>query len=76
MGQIVNRQSLAFSQRGQISEAILQFHVERMLNEWTPIAWFESQHNERRVCEAVSTNFCVWEGDMTANERGWFESQR
>ena len=24
---------------------------ERTLNEWTPIARFESQHNERRVCE-------------------------
>ena len=46
-----NRQSLAFSERGQLSQAIPQFHVERMLNEWTPIAWFESQHNECRVCE-------------------------
>ena len=51
MGQIANRQSLAFSERGQLSQAILQFHVERMWNERTPIAWFESQRNERRVCE-------------------------
>ena len=51
MGKIANRQSLAFSERGQLSQAIPQFHVERMLNEWTPIARFESQHNERRVCE-------------------------
>ena len=51
MGKIANRQSLAFSERGQLSQAILQFHVERMLNEWTPIAQFESQHNEHRVCE-------------------------
>ena len=28
-----NRQSLAFSERGQLSQAIPQFHVERMLNE-------------------------------------------
>ena len=37
----------------QLSQAILQFHAERTLNEWTPIARFEShcQHNERRVCE-------------------------
>ena len=51
MGKIANRQSLAFSERGQLSQAIPQFHAERMLNEWTPIARFESQHNERRVCE-------------------------
>ena len=51
MGQIANRQSLVFSERGQLSQTILQFHEERMLNEWTPIARFESQHNERRVCE-------------------------
>ena len=35
----------------QLSQAIPPFHVERMLNERTPIARFESQHNERRVCE-------------------------
>ena len=51
MGKIANHQSLAFSERGQLSQAIPQFHVERMLNEWTPIARFESQHDERRVCE-------------------------
>ena len=51
MGQIANRQSLAFSERGQLSQAIPQFHLERMLNERTPIARFESQRNERRVCE-------------------------
>ena len=51
MGKIANRQSLAFSERGQLSQAIPQFHVERMLNEWTPIAPFESRHNERRACE-------------------------
>ena len=51
MGKIANRQSLVFSERGQLSQAIPQFHVERMLNERTPIARFESQHNERRACE-------------------------
>ena len=67
MGKIANRHLLAFNKRGQqLSQAIPQFHVERMLNEWTPIARFESQRNERRVCE---TNFCVLEVDMTANER-------
>ena len=33
MGQIANRQSLAFSERGQLLQVILQFHVERMSNE-------------------------------------------
>ena len=33
MGKIANRQSLAFSERGQLSQAIPLFHVERMLNE-------------------------------------------
>ena len=32
-GKIANRQSLAFSERSQLSQAIPQFHVERMLNE-------------------------------------------
>ena len=44
-----NRQSPVFSERSQLSQAILQFHVERMLHEWTPTARFESRHNERRV---------------------------
>ena len=53
MGKIANRQWLAFSERDrlEISKANPQFHVERMLNERTPIARFESQHNELRVCE-------------------------
>ena len=49
MGQIANRQSLVFSERGQLSQAILQVHVERILHQRTPIARFESQRNERRV---------------------------
>ena len=32
-GKIANRQSLAFSVRGQLSQAIPQFHVERILHE-------------------------------------------
>ena len=51
MGKMANRQSLAFSERGQLSQANPQFHVERILDERTPIARFESQHIERRVCE-------------------------
>ena len=51
MGQIANGQSLVFSERGQLSQAIRQFHVERILHQRTPIARFESQHNERRVYE-------------------------
>ena len=31
MGRIANRQSLVFSERGQLSQASLQFHVERIL---------------------------------------------
>ena len=33
-----NRQSLVFSERGQLSQAIPQFHVERILHQRTPIA--------------------------------------
>ena len=32
-GKIANRQSLVFSERGQLSQAIPQFHMERMLDE-------------------------------------------
>ena len=67
MGQIANRQSLAFSERNQLSQAIPQFHVERMLHEWTPIARFESQCNERRVYEDKNSMFLG--GDMNTNER-------
>ena len=49
MGQIANRQSLAFSERGQLSQAIPQVHMERILHQRTSIAQFESQRNERRV---------------------------
>ena len=65
MGTIANRQSLAFSERGQLSQAIPQLHVERVLNEWTPIAWLESQHNERRAYE--DQFLCIW-GRYSPNE--------
>ena len=56
MGQIANRQSLVFSEHGQLSQAIPQFRVERIL----PIARFESQRNERRV---YGDQFlCLWGG--------------
>ena len=51
MGKIANCQSLALSERGQLSQAIPQFQVERMLNEWTPVVRFESRHNKRRAYE-------------------------
>ena len=49
MSKIANRQSLAFSERNQLSQAIPQLHMERMLRQRMPIARFESQCNERRV---------------------------
>ena len=61
-----NCQSLAFSERGQLSQAIPQFHVERMLNKWMPITRFELQRNERRTYE--DQILCFGE-DMSSNER-------
>ena len=46
----------AISERGQLSQGVPQFHVERILHQRTPIARFESQRNERRVNE---DQFCV-----------------
>ena len=43
--------TLVFSDRDQLSQTIAQFHAERMLHKWTPIAGFESRHNERTVSE-------------------------
>ena len=48
MGQIANRQSSANAAN---SRSIPQFHVERTLHQWTPIARFESQRNERKAYE-------------------------
>ena len=68
MGKIANHQSLAFSERSQLSQAIPQFHAERILHQRTPIARFKSQCNERRVYE--DQILCFLGGDnMTANER-------
>ena len=55
-----NRQSLVFSERGQLSQAIQQVHMERILHQRTPIARFESQ----RTANAGSTRrkFCVFRG--------------
>ena len=49
-----------FSERGQLSQAIPQFHVERILHQWTPTARFESQrNNERRAYEDQILHFGV-----------------
>ena len=42
MGKIANRKLLAFSERGQFSQAIPQFHMERILHQRTPIVRFEA----------------------------------
>ena len=57
MGKIANRQSLVFSERCQLSQAIPQVHGERILHQRTPIARFESQRNERRVYEGQTVFF-------------------
>ena len=54
-----NRQSLVFNERGQLSHAIPQFHVERILHQWTPIARFKVQRNERRAYEDQILSFDV-----------------
>ena len=59
MGEIANRQSLVFNERGQLSQDIPQVYLERILHQRTPIARFESQRNERRVYE---DQFCVSRG--------------
>ena len=61
MGQIANRQSLVFSERGQLSQAIPQAHVERILHQRTPIARFESQRNAKNA-GSTRTKFCVFLG--------------
>ena len=57
-----NRQSLVFSERGQLSQALPRFHMERILlnycpQQWTPIVRFESQRNERRAYEDQILSF-------------------
>ena len=62
MGKIANRQLLVFSERGQFSQAILQFHVERMLT-----TGHQSRDPNRNATNAgpIGTNFCVFQGDIT-----------
>ena len=55
---IANQQCLAFSKPCQLSQAILQLHVEWMLYGWTPIVRFELLRNEHKLCE----HFCGWGG--------------
>ena len=59
MGQIANRESLVFSEHGQVSQAIPQIHVERI------------PHNERQSRDSnrsatnvgsMRTKFCVFRG--------------
>ena len=58
MGQIANRESLALSERSQLSQAIPQFCKEQLLHVPTPIARFESQSSERSVSKDQC--LCVW----------------
>ena len=57
-----NRQSpIASVQRTRpilASHSILQFHVERIPHQWTPIARFESQRNETRGLWGPNPVFC------------------
>ena len=72
-----NRQSpLPSVQRMQATlashSAISRGTYSLMLHEWTPIAHFKSQCNERRVYDSMRPDFCVLGRDMTANK--WFKS--
>ena len=55
MGQIANRQSLVFSERGRLSQAIPQVHVERILHQQR-----QSLDSNRSATNAGSTRtkFC------------------
>ena len=57
MGQSANRQLLVLSECGQLSQAIPQFHMERILHQRTPIARFEPQCNKRRAYEDQILSF-------------------
>ena len=59
MGQLVNRQSLLFSERGQLSQAIPQVHAERILHECTPIA---QANRSTTKAGPMRTNFCLLGG--------------
>ena len=51
MGQIAIIQSVVFSERGQLMQAIPQLYLKPMLHERKPIARFELRHKEQRVYE-------------------------
>ena len=61
-----NRQLLLFSDCGQLSQAIPQVDMERILHQWTPIVRSELQRNERRVYEDPILCF---EGETYDRER-------
>ena len=62
MGKIASRQSLAFSERNQLSQAIPQLYVERITNERQSRDPNRGTTNTR----AMRTNFCVLDGDLRA----------
>ena len=59
-----NRQSLVVSERGQLAQAILHFHVERILHQRTAIAQSELQCNECRVYEGHILYFFLGGGTL------------
>ena len=66
MGQIANRQSLVFSERSQLSQAIPQFHVERIL----PMNANRSIRTAAQRTQGLwGPNPVFWGGDMSSNER-------
>ena len=66
MGRIANRQSLVFSECGQLSQVIPQVHVEWALHQRT-----QSRNSNCNTTNAGSTRtkFCASRGGMPANER-------
>ena len=67
MGKITNRESLAFSEHGQLSQAIPQFHVERIT------ARMNANRAIRIAAERTQGLWglisVLWERYVTANER-------
>ena len=68
---IANRQSLVFSERGQLSQGIVQFHVDKCC---TNERQSHYPNRSTRNAGSMRTNVCLLEGDMshhhmTANER-------
>ena len=67
MGQIANRQSLVFSERSQLLQAIPQFHVERILHQRTANREIRIATQRMHGLRGPSSVFLG--GDMVANER-------